>query len=102
MADRRTGAQAATAARKRRRKVSLLLSFAATVLVIALIWTEQVALLYVVATLSVAELLVVVAFSDLGVARRVTAPAPGDDSAAAGDAMNAAPATAARASGRAR
>ena len=72
--------------------MSLLWSAAAAVVVIALIWTEQVALLYVLATLSVSALLVVVAFSDLGEARRIGQPPPGDDSAAAGDAMNAAPA----------
>ena len=100
MADRRTGAQAASTARKRRRKVSLLSSAAAAVLVIALIWTEQVALLYVLATLSVTALLVVVAFSDLGGARGMIPAAPGDDSAAAGDAMNAASGTTARAASR--
>ncbi|HEY9286085.1 MAG TPA: hypothetical protein VIP46_21725, partial [Pyrinomonadaceae bacterium] len=86
MADRRVGASAA-GARKGRGRKSLLISAAVVVAVIALIWTEQVALLYVLATLSVAALLVVVAFSDLGRARAVTQPAPGDDSAAAGDTM---------------
>ena len=90
MANRRTGA---TAGRKRRGRMSLLWSAAAGALVIALIWTEQVALLYVLATLSVAGLLIIVAFSDLGGARRLVQTPPGDDSAAAGDAMNAASAT---------
>ena len=99
MADRRVGA-GATAARKRRGKMSLLWSALAAIAVIALIWTEQVALLYVLATLSVTALLVVVAFSDLGRARGISQPPPGDDSAAAGDAMNAAAATAARAGRR--
>ena len=67
-----------------------------TVAVIALIWTEQVALLYVLATLSVAALLVVVALSDLGEAKRTTQAPPFDDSAAAGDAMNTAAHSAAR------
>ena len=80
--------------------MSLLWGALAAIAVIALIWTEQVALLYVLATLSVAALLVVVAFSDLGRARHVTQQPPGDDSAAAGDAMNAAPAAAARAGRR--
>ena len=97
MADRRVGTAGSTAARKRRGRKSLLISAAVAVGVIALIWTEQVALLYVLATLSVAALLVVVAFSDLGRARLLTQQPPGDDSAAAGDAMNAASATAARA-----
>ena len=100
MADRRVGSATAAAARKRRGRMSLLWSAVAAAAVIVLIWTEQVALLYVLATLSVAGLLIVVAFSDLGHARRMTQPAPGDDSAAAGDAMNAASATAARAARR--
>jgi len=74
------------------------LSAAAVVVVIALIWTEQVALLYVLATLSVSTLLVVVAFSDLEGVRRVRQPPPGDDAAAVGDSMNAAAST--RAVGR--
>ena len=98
MADRRVGA--AGAGRKRRGRQSLLISAAVVVGVIALIWTEQVALLYVLATLSVAALLIVVAFTDLGQARRMTQLPPGDDAAAAGDAMNTAAATAARAGRR--
>ena len=97
MADRRTGAPDA-AARKRRGRRSLLWSAAVVVVVIALIWTEQVALLYVLATLSVASLLVVVAFSDLRGARHMTQLPPGDDAAAVGDSMNAAAST--RAAGR--
>jgi hypothetical protein len=55
-------------------------------IIVALIWTEQVALLYVLATLSVTALLLIVAMADLGGARRpVTEPAPNDDSAAAAD-----------------
>jgi hypothetical protein len=63
--------------------------------VIALLVMEQVALLYVLATLSVAGLLVVVALADLRGARQVTEQlAPGDDSAAIGDrTAKAAPAT---------
>jgi hypothetical protein len=58
----------------------------ATAIIVALIWTEQVALLYVLATLSVTALLMIVAMADLGGARRpLTEPAPNDDSAAAGD-----------------
>ncbi len=87
--DRRTGAAAAAAARKRRGRRSLLWSAAVVVVVVALIWTEQVALLYVLATLSVTALLLEVAFADLGGARRaVTEPAPNDDSAAAADGIN--------------
>ena len=85
--ERKTGTPA-TGARKRRGKRSLLYIAIVAVVVIGLIWQEQVALLYVLATLSVSALLVVVAFSDLGHARRAAPAAPGDDSAAAGDAMN--------------
>jgi hypothetical protein len=58
----------------------------AAAIIIGLIWTEQVALLYVLATLSVTALLLVVAFSDLGGSRRQLA-APNDDAAAAGDGL---------------
>ncbi|HEY0101055.1 MAG TPA: hypothetical protein VGB76_19175, partial [Pyrinomonadaceae bacterium] len=53
-------------------------------------WTEQVALLYVLATLSVTALLLIVAFADLGGARQtLTSHAPNDDAAAAGDGLGA-------------
>ena len=70
-------------------------------IIIGLIWTEQVALLYVLATLSVSALLLIVAFADLGGARRaLTEPAPYDDSAAAGDGLGASGTGAARAAKR--
>jgi hypothetical protein len=60
----------------------------ATAIIVALIWTEQVALLYVLATLSVTALLLIVAMADLGGTRQaLTEPAPNDDSAAAGDGL---------------
>jgi hypothetical protein len=91
----------AVAARKHRGRMGLVWSGLAALAVIVLIYTEQIALLYVLATLSVTALLVVVALADLGDARRVTQPPPFDDSAAAGDAMNSAAASAApRASAR--
>jgi hypothetical protein len=63
----------------------------AAAIIIGLIWTEQVALLYVLATLSVTALLLIVAFADLGGARGpLTSPAPNDDAAAAGDGIGAA------------
>ncbi len=78
-------------ATKGKRRTTLMWIAAAVVIIIALIWTEQVALLYVLATLSVTALLLVVAMADLGGARRpLTEPAPGDDSAAAGDGSGAA------------
>jgi hypothetical protein len=62
----------------------------ATAIIVALIWTEQVALLYVLATLSVTALLLIVATADLGGAQRpLTQPAPNDDSAAAADGLTA-------------
>ncbi|MCA1616270.1 MAG: hypothetical protein LC800_19650 [Acidobacteria bacterium] len=78
----------AVASRKRRGRMMFVWCAAATVAVVTLIWTEQVALLYVLATLSVAALLVVVSLADLGEAKRATQAPPYDDSAAAGDAMN--------------
>jgi hypothetical protein len=58
----------------------------AVLTVVVLMWTGQIALLYVLATLSVAALMAIVAFADLRGARQVTDQiAPGDDSAAIGD-----------------
>lgn len=58
----------------------------AAIVVIALLVNEQVALLYILATLGIAVLLGVVAMSDLQGSRRTTAQdAPFDDAAAIGD-----------------
>jgi hypothetical protein len=77
---------AAARARKGGRRKSLLWVAAATAVVIALLVTEQVALLYVLATLSVAGLLTIVALADLRGAQQATEQlAPADDSAAIGD-----------------
>ncbi|MDT7543371.1 MAG: hypothetical protein QOE33_3275 [Acidobacteriota bacterium] len=76
---------AATATRKRRRLMTLAWSAAVAAVVIGLIWKEQIALLYILATVSVTALLVVVAMADLGGARRTQMVAPYDDSAAAAD-----------------
>jgi hypothetical protein len=63
-----------------------------TAIVIALLYWEQIALLYVLATLAVTWLLIVVAMADLHDARRSTAPvAAGDDSAALGNEIADAP-----------
>lgn len=71
---------------KRRRRITLLWIVFAAAIIITLLATEQVALLYVLATLSVATLLIVVAWADLGLARRPAAePAPFDDAAAIAD-----------------
>ena len=79
------GAAAARARRKSRRK-SLLWIASVTLAVIILLVMEQVALLYVLATLSVAALLAIVAFADLRGAKQATEQIPpGDDAAAIGD-----------------
>lgn len=63
-----------------------------TAIVIALMYWEQIALLYVLATLAVTWLLIVVAVADLHDARRSTAPiAAGDDAAAIGSNLADAP-----------
>lgn len=72
------------------RRMTLVWIALAAAIIIGLIWKEQVALLYVLATLSVTGLLLIVAFADLGGARRpLTAPAPNDDAAAVGDGLGA-------------
>lgn len=54
--------------------------------IIALLYTEQIALLYVLATLAVTALLIIVALANLSGARVPYAePRPADDSAAIGD-----------------
>lgn len=93
-------ANATTDARKRRRQMTLLWIVVAVALVTGLIYKEQIALLYILATVSVTVLLVVVALADLGGVRQATQPAPFDDSAALADGTTAAAAattTAARA-----
>ena len=93
-------ANAAADARRRRRTVSLLWIVGVSALVTFLIYREQIALLYILATVSVTVLLVVVALADLGGTRRDGAtPAPFDDAAALADgttATAAAPAARAR------
>lgn len=75
-------------------RTSLYLSLLAVAVVIGLLWQEQIALLYVLATLSVAGLLAVVAIADLRGARQGAAgPAPFDDSAAIADGRTATSAT---------
>lgn len=87
---------AATGSKSGRRRTFLWIAVAA-VIIVGLIWGEQVALLYVLATFSVTALLLVVAFSDLGGTRRQFAQTiPYDDSAAAGDGLDASAAVAAR------
>jgi hypothetical protein len=82
----RTTANTAAGGRKNSRRMTLVWIAASAAIIVGLIWTEQVALLYVLATLSVTGLLMIVAMADLGGSRQaLTQPAPNDDSAAAGD-----------------
>ena len=76
---------AAAAVRSRRRLMTLLWSAVVAITVIFLIYKEQIALLYILATVSVTVLLVIVAMADLDGARRTGQLAPFDDSAAAAD-----------------
>ena len=76
---------------KSNRRMTFVWIAVAAAVIIGLIWTEQVALLYVLATLGLSALLLIVGFSDLGGARQTLAmPAPNDDSAAVGDGLGAA------------
>ena len=76
--------RAAAASRKSRRRKTYLITLAVVAVVIALIAYEQVALLYVISTLSVVALLVVVAWANIEGARRPAGGPPLDDSAALG------------------
>lgn len=81
----------AGAAQQRRRRVTLLVTLAVIALIITLLVTEQVAILYVISTLSIVALLVIVGWSDLGAARSPAGEsAPMDDSAAIGSNITAA------------
>ena len=85
---------AAEGVRRKRRRNSILWSVAAIAVIVVLLALEQVALLYLLATLGVAALLTVVAFADLHGAPQAeaVAPAPADDAAAIADgAVRAAP-----------
>lgn len=55
------------------------------IIVVALVFFEQIAWLYVLSTFSVTALLAVVAFANFGEARTETQSAPFDDAAAIGD-----------------
>ncbi|HZT60036.1 MAG TPA: hypothetical protein VFA21_15615 [Pyrinomonadaceae bacterium] len=77
---------AADGMRRKRRRNSILWSVAAVVVIIVLLALEQVALLYLLATLGVAVLLIIVAFADLhGAPADALQPVPADDSAAIAD-----------------
>jgi len=103
----RNYSRAAQGARKQRRRNSILISVVAVAIIVGLLIWEQVALLYLLATLGVVVLLLIVAFSDLqGLAPTAAEarPATPDDSAAIADglAQTAVPSTAARVSTRPR
>ncbi len=71
-----------------RRRASLIWVAVTVAVVIALLYWEQIALLYVLATLGVTVLLVVVALADLDGSRRpATEPRVADDSAAIGSSI---------------
>jgi hypothetical protein len=81
--------------RKSRRRNSILLCIVAVAVIVLLLAFEQIALLYLIATLGVAALLTVVAFADLHGARQTVAasvaPTPADDAAAIADRTAASP-----------
>ena len=86
---------AAEGVRKKRRRNSILWSVAAIAVIVVLLALEQVALLYLLATLGVAVLLIIVAFADLhGAPAEALQPATADDSAAIADGAASRPAAA--------
>ena len=82
----------AAAARRRRRTRTLIWVAALAIITISLIYFEQTALLYILATLGVTVLLIVVAKADLAGTEKTVAqtPIPADDAAAIGSGMTAA------------
>ncbi|HVF54674.1 MAG TPA: hypothetical protein VM934_00910 [Pyrinomonadaceae bacterium] len=84
--DRSVSRGAATHPRKKKRNLTLLWIAIAAAVIILLLWQEQIAILYVLATLGVAVLLSIVAVADLSGARRAAnQPPPFDDAAAISD-----------------
>ena len=84
------------ARRKSNRRLNTLLWIAVlAALTIALIYFEQTAILYVLATLGVTALLVVVALADLSGTKSVPTSELGDDAAAIGSGITGTPAAAA-------
>jgi hypothetical protein len=86
----RNYSRAAEGARRKRRRNSILLSVAVAAVIVLLLALEQVALLYLLATVGVAVLLLIVAFADLHGATptaATVAPAVPDDSAAIADGL---------------
>jgi hypothetical protein len=86
----RNYSRAAEGARKRRRRNSILISVAVAAVIVVLLALEQVAVLYLLATIGVAVLLLIVAFADLHGATPTAAavePSVPDDSAAIADGL---------------
>ena len=78
----------ATSARRKsgRRSTTLLWIAVMAAIVIALLYWERIALLYVLATLGVTTLMIIVAMADLaGTKKPLDGAAPADDAAAIGD-----------------
>ncbi len=74
--------------RRRRKLITVLWTALLAVITIVLIYKEQTALLYILATLGVTAILVIVAMSDLARAEKLTSDAGGsEDSAAIGSGM---------------
>jgi hypothetical protein len=71
-------------ARRRRHTITYLWIFALAVLTISLIYWEQTAILYILATLGVTVLLVVVAMSDLAAAEKFSSETLAPDQSASG------------------
>ncbi len=84
MANTKTNFSSSTI-RKRTRRNTIIWVAAISAIVIALLYAEQIAMLYVLATLSVTALLVVVARANFGEAKRATESVSFDDSAAIAD-----------------
>ncbi len=88
--ERRNRTNQAGRARKSSRRTTLLWVVAVTAAVITLLVLEQVAILYVLATLSITVLLIIVAFADIKGTRATDgagARPPLDDSAAISDGL---------------
>lgn len=86
----RNYSRAAAGARKKQRRNSIIITTVVVAIIVGLLMWEQVALLYLLATLGVAVLLIIVAFSDLQGAAPSAAearPATPDDSAAIADGL---------------
>ncbi|HKG11781.1 MAG TPA: hypothetical protein VKB12_00525 [Pyrinomonadaceae bacterium] len=86
----RNYSRAAQGARKQKRRNSIIISAIVVAIIVGLLAWEQVALLYLLATVGVAALLIIVAFADLHGATPTAAdaqPATPDDSAAIADGL---------------